>query len=175
MLRPLVHGRVTVFIDAANLEQSLKDLGWHLAYRRLYGYLQTETMLQAVRHYCPRFNDPGQDRFFALLKRTGFTLVTKPLKTIRDLTVTPGHFRKANFDVEIALDAWDLRADYDTCVLFSGDSDFDYLLKRLRAAGKRVVVVSTRHHVAKELVASAHRFVDLRHLRPFIERTGQGP
>ena len=171
MIGKYAQGKTGVFIDAANLELSLKSLGWYVAYKRLYTYFQTETDLQFIRHYCPRFDDPGQDRFFTLLKRTGYKVVTKPLKTIADHQAEAGYVRKANFDVEIALDAWILQDRYETLVLFSGDSDFDSLLQRLRQRRKRLIVVSARHHISKELIRAAHRFIDLKHLRPRIERS----
>jgi uncharacterized LabA/DUF88 family protein len=79
--------------------------------------------------------------------------------------------RKANFDVEIAVDALLLLADYSTLVLFSGDSDFAYLVQVLRSRGKHVVVISTKNHVSRELIAASHKYVDLRHIRSAISRS----
>jgi len=59
---------------------------------------------------------------------------------------------------------------FDTLVLFSGDSDFDYLVKNLRNKGKKVIVVSTKYHIAKELITSGNKYVDLKKLKVFIER-----
>ena len=81
-----------------------------------------------------------------------------------------GKYRKANFDVEIALDAREFVNSYDTLVLFSGDSDFDYLVKMLRERGKRVIVVSSRHHISKELIKSCNKYIDLKKLKLHIER-----
>ena len=44
--------------------------------------------------------------FFTVLKRQGFKLITKPLKIITETDKSKGDLRKANFDVEIALDAY---------------------------------------------------------------------
>ena len=41
--------------------------------------------------------------------------------------------------------------DYQTAVLFSGDSDFDYVIKKLKKFGKKVVVVCARHALSQEL------------------------
>jgi len=38
MIKEYVKGKVIVFVDAANLESSLKDLGWHMDYKRFYNY-----------------------------------------------------------------------------------------------------------------------------------------
>ncbi len=123
-----------------------------------------------IRHYCPRFDDEKQDNFFTVLKKTGYKLITKPLKIISQLNIEKGDLRKANFDVEIAIDALDLLSKYDTLILISGDSDFDSLVKRLKKAGKRVIVVSSRYHISKELIDSCNKYIDIKKLRKYIER-----
>jgi len=171
MISQFVKGKVYVFIDAANLENSVKSLGWWVDYKKLYDYFKKETDLVGIRHYCPRLNDTRQDKFFTVIKHIGIKLITKPLKVITLADRLKGDLRKANFDVEIALDARELMPRYDTLVLFSGDSDFDYLIKFLRQDGKRVIVVSSKHHIAKELIVSCNKYIDLKKLRKFIERT----
>ncbi|MBU4512000.1 NYN domain-containing protein [Patescibacteria group bacterium] len=171
MISKYVKGKVYVFIDAANLENSVKSLGWWVDYKKLYSYFHQETTLVGIRHYCPRFNDISQDKFFTVLKRAGICLITKPLKIITEADEFKGKSRKANFDVEIAAEAQELVDEYDTCVLFSGDSDFDFLVKFLRKKGKRVVIISSKHHIYRELIASCNKYIDLKKFRKFIERT----
>lgn len=55
-------------------------------------------------------------------------------------------------------------------MLFSGDSDFDYLLKELKKEGKRVIVVSMKYHVSRELIKRADVYIDLRKIKKLIER-----
>jgi len=74
------------------------------------------------------------------------------LKIIKAPEIERGDIRKANFDVEITIDVLEMIDKFDTLVLFSGDSDFDYLIRKLRAKGKRVIVISTKHHISKELI-----------------------
>ncbi len=164
-------GRVIIFIDAANLEHSVKSLGWWVDYRKLYDFFKTRVQLIEIRHYCTHFNDERQNKFFTVLKKCGFKLVTKPLKIITEIDRAKGDIRKANFDVEIALDASVHLEIYDTLVLFSGDSDFNYLVKQLRQKGKKVIVVSSRYHISRELIESATRYIDLKKLRPAVERS----
>lgn len=169
MISQYVKGRAYVFIDAANLELSVKHLGWWIKYKKFYDYFEKETNLKKVLYYCVRHDTDSQNRFFTFLKKTGFKLVTKPLKTI--ISKEDGsHKRKANFDVEIALDAYIARDDYDTLILFSGDSDFKYLIDLLKAKNKRIVVISSRYHVARELVETASKYIDIKKLKPFIKR-----
>jgi len=91
------------------------------------------------------------------------------VKFIRDKNdVEHGGHRKANLDVEITLDAVDLKDQYDSFVLCSGDGDFEPLLKYLKAHRKRCVVISTKGHIAVELVRQA-KFLDFKKLKKEIE------
>ena len=163
-------GRTLVIIDAANLEHSVKSLGWWVDYRKLFNFFKVHTCLVGIRHYCPSFNDERQNNFFTVLKKASIKLITKPLKVITEVDKAKGDIRKANFDVEIAIDVITLLEDYDTLILFSGDSDFNYLIKNLRHKGKKVITVSSRYHISKELIESSNRYIDLKKLRAEIER-----
>ena len=163
-------GRILVVIDAANLEHSVKSLGWWVDYKKLFAFFKARAHLVEIRHYCPSFNDERQNNFFTVLKKSGFRLITKPLKIITEIDAASGHLRKANFDVEIAVDTTASLQDYDTLILFSGDSDFDRLIKYLRQKGKKIIVVSSRYHISKELIESSNRYIDLKKLRAEIER-----
>jgi len=79
---------------------------------------------------------------------------------------------KGNLDIELALDAYRLSDTYDCLLLFSGDSDFAYLIDLLKEKEKRVIVFSTRGHISRELLERA-KYIDLRKLRKFIELKNQ--
>lgn len=167
MINKYIQGRALVCIDTANLECSLKDLQWHMDYRKLYDYFSNNTNLYAIRFYCARFDSKNQDEFFTVLKKIGFILITKKMKIIRDGNST---INKANFDVEITYDALELRKKYDNLVLFSGDSDFEYLIKKLRGYKKSTIVVSASYHISKELIYCCKKYIDLKKLRNEFER-----
>ena len=167
MISEYVEGKVIIFIDAANLECSLKELQWRMDYKKLYDYFSKNTNLYAMRFYCVRFDSVDQENFFTVLKKIGFKLITKKMKIIRAGNTT---IRKANFDVEITYDALELRKKYDNLVLFSGDSDFEYLIKKLRGYKKNTIVVSTSYHISKELIYCCKKYIDLKKLRNEFER-----
>lgn len=169
MISKYLKGKVLVMIDAANLESAVKSLDWWIDYRKLRDLFKDDDLVE-IRNYCVRHNTGNQDKFFTFLKNNGFTLITKPLKVIKAEDISRGDIRKANFDVEIAVDAMEVLNNFDTLVLFSGDSDFDYLLKKLRVKGKNIIVISTKYHISKELIVSSHKYIDLKKLRHFIER-----
>jgi len=167
-------GKILVVIDAANLESSVKSLGWWIDYIKLKNLFDKNKLVE-IRDYCVAHYTDNQNKFFALLKKNGFKLVTKPLKIINAPEIERGDIRKANFDVEITIDVLERIEKFDTLVLFSGDSDFDYLVRKLRAKGKNVIVVSTKHHISKELIESSNKYIDLKKLRNLIERKNKGP
>jgi uncharacterized LabA/DUF88 family protein len=163
-------GKTGVFIDAANIELSAKDIGFKIDYKKLLAFLKKQTNLSYIGFYTVRFNNEKHDAFLTFLKKTGYNLVTKPIKVIKKPTKQLGDIRKANFDVEITVEIMKRIKELNTIILFSGDSDFEYLVKELRKKRKIVIVVSFKHHISKELINSANYYFDLKKIRNIIER-----
>jgi uncharacterized LabA/DUF88 family protein len=95
-------------------------------------------------------------------RKSGFSVRSKEIKMILhydDNGEFLGKTPKCNFDVEIALDVMKKIEQYDTIMLFSGDSDFGKLLGYLKSKGKKIVVVSTRDRMSVELERVADKFV----------------
>ena len=62
------------------------------------------------------------------------------------------------------------RNKFDTIMLFSGDSDFEILLKHFRAEKKKVIVISTKKHISIELIKNCDKYINLKKLKELIER-----
>jgi len=154
MLSKFIKGRTAVFIDAANIFYSEQTLGWRIDYERLADYLRKELSLTGLYYYTGIIEKNEKQRaFLHKLESFGYAVTAKEVKFIR---LHSGSFTsKGSLDVELALDAYMRHDQYDSLVLFSGDSDFAYLLDVLKKKGKRVVVVSTRGHISKELISRA--------------------
>ena len=168
MIAPLIHGKTAVFIDAANIFYSQKTLGWRVDYRKLAHYLQTEADIVGLYYYTGRVgSQEKQTAFLNALYTFGYQVTEKEVKFIK-VSGSPD-LPKGNLDVELALDTFRLRENFDTFVLFSGDSDFAYLLDLLKKEEKRVIVVSMRGHVSRELLQRA-KYVALPRLRPMIQK-----
>lgn len=151
-------GRVTVFIDAANVIYSLRDLGWKIDYKKLQQYFQKKTKLVDIYFYTAYFvADTGRKNMVEMLSRKGFKIRAKEVKSIRKHD--GGILHKANCDVELTMDAMSLYSSFDTAILMSGDSDFVPLLKFLQSKDKKVLVISTRGHIAKELAEACNKFL----------------
>jgi uncharacterized LabA/DUF88 family protein len=183
-LKGIIKGRVIVYIDAANLEQSVQDmfvrpddvpdnlkhlpvdsLRWAVDYQKLKDFFEAIGDLMGIRFYTAEFLSDSHHKFrYFLDKSLKFKLVTKPLKEYTDHTEEKPH-RKANFDVEIAVDSIFSLKNFDSLVLFSGDCDFEYLIKFLRGNGKVVVGFSRSGHIARELPPALSHYFDIANFR----------
>jgi len=167
MIGKFIKGKVAVFIDAANIFYSQRTLGWRISYEKLKEYFERECSV--VRLFVYTATDAGraeQAKFVTMLERSGFIVRTKPVKKIR---IASGVYQwKGDFDVELTMDMLDNTTSYDSAVLMSGDSDFAPLVDRVKSLGKRVIVMSVKGHISKELLERA-KYVNLKKLRKEIE------
>ena len=166
-------GRLALFIDAANLNIGLRRYNKSVDFKRLVRFFRKQSKKAMLFYYTYNYpNDKRHQKFLAFLKSQGFRLRTKQVKIIRDKK--KGEERKANFDVEIAIDAVDKQNLYDTIVLFSGDSDFAALIDYLKSKNKQTIICSTRRNISKELWERGN-FIDIlvikEILRPYKNAT----
>jgi len=170
MIGQFVKGRVYVFIDAENVFYSQRTLGWRISYEKLMGYLKKECgdeMKCFIYKGVDEFNT-GQRKFLDMLEINGYILRTKVVKRIKDRKSGKEEW-KGNLDMELAFEMDDTKEKYDTAVLLSGDSDFAVPIDRIKKAGRRIIVMSTRRRISKELLERA-KFVDLRKLKAEISQ-----
>jgi len=173
MIGKFITGKTAVFIDAANIFYSQKTLGWRFDYTKFLLYLKKECDVVVARYYTGKVGAlEKQNAFLKKLELAGFGVLSKEVKFIK-----VGHdlIPKGNLDIELALDAYRMSDKYDTLLLCSGDSDFSYLLDLLKGEGKRVIVLSTRGHISRELLERA-KYIDISKLRKYVEyETSQKP
>lgn len=62
------------------------------------------------------------------------------------------------------------KSKFDEVILFSGDSDFEYLAKKLKDSGKKVVVYSSKKTVSWELKLVASKVLYFENLEKQIKR-----
>lgn len=161
-------GKVAVFIDAANIIHCYKDTGWKIDFKKLKRYFESKCTLVGIYYYSAYFEESaGQKSFFEMLSRKGFVLRVKKIRKIanEDGTIT----LKGNCDTDMVVDAVARMGEYDTVVIMSGDSDFVSLVNLLRGKGKKVIIVSTRWHVAKDLIDAANHYFDVNKFRTVWE------
>jgi uncharacterized LabA/DUF88 family protein len=149
-------GLVAVFIDGNNLFHAARFHNLDIDYNKLLRVLLGDGRL--LRAFFYTGVDAGAERqqgFLLWMRRNGFRVVQKELKTFYDGT------RKANLDVEIAVDMLSLAGKYDTAVLVSGDEDFVYAVNAVAYKGCRVEVAGFRSNTAPKLIDVADYFIDL--------------
>lgn len=156
-------GRVCVFIDAANILYSQQTLRWRMDYKKLKAYFESECDLRGIYFYTGRVgSNQKQNAFIEKLKELGYRVKAKEVKRIRISKNT--YSWKGNLDVELTIDVLANLNKFDTLVLMSGDSDFAPLLDKVKENHRRVVVMSVKGHVAKELVKRA-KYINLKNLK----------
>jgi len=161
-----VKDKVYVFIDAANILYSQQTLGWRVDYEKLKKYFESECELCSIYFYTGRVGENHkQNHFIEKLQKLGYTVKAKEVKRIK---ISKSAYEwKGNLDVELTIDVLGNVNNFDTLVLMSGDSDFAPLLDAVKAKRKRVIVMSTKGHVAKELLERA-KYINLKKLKDQI-------
>jgi len=166
-LRRLLKQDVLIVIDWANLFYAQKSLKAHIDVKKFITWLRTYRRIIDIRIYLGYNHEREKERSLVhLLRSLGCTVIAKPIKLLRKNGLVVA--KKGNVDVELALDTWDRQNRFRTLFLFSGDSDFATLLKRLRRNHKRCVIASARTHTSKELIEQAHWVVRLEDVRDKI-------
>jgi uncharacterized LabA/DUF88 family protein len=169
MLQQFVKGKVYVFIDAENVFYSQRTLGWKISYQKLMDYFRKECGEETKCFIYKGINENSstQKKFLDMLDINGYIIRTRVVKKIKDHR--GGYRWKNNLDMELAFEMVDTEDKYDTAILMSGDSDFNVPIERIKKAKKWIIVMSTRGHIAKELLEIA-KYIDLRKLKKEISQ-----
>ncbi|NJM56698.1 MAG: NYN domain-containing protein [Synechococcales cyanobacterium RU_4_20] len=158
-------GRVAIFIDGSNLFYAALQLGIEIDYTKLLSRLTGGSRLLRSFFYTgvDRTNEKQQG-FLLWMRRNGYRVISK------DLVQLPDGSKKANLDVEIAVDMMALVGSYDTAILVSGDGDLAYAVDAVSYRGARVEVVSLRSMTSDSLINVADRYVDLEGIKDEIQK-----
>src|SRR5579883_2834128 len=158
-------GRVAIFIDGSNLFYAALQLGIEIDYTKLLCRLTAGSRLLRSFFYTgvDRTNEKQQG-FLLWMRRNGYRVISK------DLVQLPDGSKKANLDVEIAVDMMSLVDSYDTAVLVSGDGDLAYAVNSVSYQGVRVEVVSVRAMTSDSLIDVADFFIDLDSIKEHIQK-----
>lgn len=161
-------GRVAIFIDGSNLFYAALQLGIEIDYTKLLCRLTGGSRLLRAFFYTgvDRTNEKQQG-FLLWMRRNGYRVIAK------DLVQLPDGSKKANLDVEIAVDMMALVSSYDTAVLVSGDGDLAYAVNAVSYHGVRVEVVSLRAMTSDSLINVSDRYIDLEQIREDIQKTSR--
>lgn len=155
---PLKHPdqRVGVFIDVQNMYYSGKNL---FNKKVNFGNIVKESvagrkLIRAIA-YVVRTESKEEQPFFEALYNLGIETREK------DLQVYASGFKKADWDVGLAVDAIRLAPSLDAIVIASGDGDYLPLVEYLKSMGKQVEVVAFGETSNGKLIESVDDFIDM--------------
>src|ERR1700742_4593107 len=151
-----MRGKITIFIDGNNLFHAARSVGVEIDYAKFLNFLRNDSpLLRAFFYTGVDEKAERQQGFLLWMRRNGYRVVEKELKTYADGT------KKANLDVEIAVDMLSLADKYDTAVLVSGDEDFAYAINAVAYKGVRVELAGFRSNTSPRLIDVADQFLEL--------------
>jgi uncharacterized LabA/DUF88 family protein len=158
--------RIAILIDGASLFYAALQLQIEIDYLKLLAHLKNDRPLLRAYFYTgiDRAND-RQQGFLLWMRRNGYRVFTK------DLITLPDGSRKANMDVEMAVDMLMLGNYCDTLVLLSGTGDLNYAVDALSYRGVKIELFSLRANTNEQLINLADRFIDLNDIKNLIRKT----
>lgn len=156
------------FIDVQNTASTTRKLlGFLIDWHRLYVYLTEKWKCEKVFFYSGiDEGDVETTKEFESLTKSGCIVKTrtvfsykKPDKTISIKCVScgkenaevvdMGYNRKSNCDVDLTVDVMEEASPNKEFLIFTGDGDFDYLIKKIVEKGVKVYVVSSNAGIKK--------------------------
>jgi len=120
--------KIALFVDVQNIYYTVRQ-----AYQAQFNYtafwkeVSQKGEIVAAYAYAIDRGDPKQRSFQSFLKQLGFEVKLKPYIQRSDGSA------KGDWDVGIALDAYEAASEVDMVVLASGDGDFDLLALKVQA------------------------------------------
>lgn len=157
--------RVVILIDGSNLFYAASYLSIEIDYVKLLRCLVSDRRLVRAYFYTgvDRSNEKQQG-FLHWMRRNGYRVVAK------DLIQFPDGSKKANVEVEIAVDMMLLADCCDTIVLLSGDGNLAYAANVVAYRGVQVEIVSLRTMTSDSLINVADRYTDLDSIKHNVQR-----
>ncbi len=152
--------RVGIFIDVQNLYHSSKNLyNARVNYRELIKELVSGRQLIRAIGYVVKSDtaeSSPEATFFEALEKSGIEL------RMKDLQVYAGGFKKADWDVGMAVDAIRMASFLDVVILVTGDGDFLPLVEYLKwGLGREVEVAAFGRSASAKMKEAADIFIDL--------------
>lgn len=150
------------FIDVYNTVNTTERLhNFVIDWTRLYGYLKNKWHCERIFFYAGiEMGDSNTEDEYASLGKLGYEMKTKPTMSYKrkdkpvkiicskcgeenTKNISMGYDKKSNCDSELTVDALELAHSNTEMLIFTGDGDFAYLIKRLVEKGVSVQLVSS--------------------------------
>ena len=150
------------FIDFQNTDKTTKQLlGFSIGWKNLYNFLKNNWKCEKVFLYIGVDDrDLEAARLSEELKNIGFIVREKNLFSYKNRDkeinvscpncgnkfiekIDTGFNKKANCDVDLTVDAMDLAQKDNVFYIFTGDGDFEFLIKNVILKGVKCYIVSS--------------------------------
>ena len=147
--------RTLVLVDNVNLYVSCKTAFQGTPdHEKLLLLARAGNPLYRARVYGVRHSDEKMDRWTETIRAKGFEVLEKSVIHRADGT------SKADWDVEICIDAWRMLDQYDMLVLVTGDGDFADLARRCsKELGKIARAIGVERSTAQVLIDAVDEFI----------------
>ncbi len=169
-----LRGKTLVLVDWANVYGWSKKMKWEIDPQKLFHFFERMEEVDRSVFFFGRDKHEKSVDFLKEIQKTGFKVVSKPVKKI-PIFIDDSHFwkklskaikdpnilavlkkepvlrRKCDFDTEITKEILINLENYDTFILFSGDGDFACVIAEILKAKKRIFVVSEFGSLGKEI------------------------
>lgn len=129
-------GNNFAYIDGANLDKAIKELGWSLDYKRLRVWLSEKYNVKRAYIFIGLISK--YKNLYTYLQELGFTLIFK--EVVYDGTGKP----KGNCDADLVLRAVrdTYENNFDKAIIITSDGDYASLIKFIQEKGVLLVVLS---------------------------------
>ncbi len=146
--------RTAVLIDGQNIYLSAKTRGAKPDYSALIDSMDSRLITRAIIYnVSPEGID--QSKFVHTMEKLGFEVKSKRPRKLPDGST------KADWDMQIAIDALALADKVDIIVILTGDSDFVPLVNALKSKGVKVEIISFIENTGNELILAADKYVEV--------------
>jgi len=162
--------KTIIFIDGANIFYTQKKIKFTINWFKVKKLLSKEYKIRGIYYYTGiKEGDLKMKKYLNYLNKLDIQTITKPLKLIKD---EKGKIIfKSNCDVEICVDILTKINEFDNLILFSGDSDFVYLLRILKEKyNKKIIIYSSRRTISWEIKLIVDKYIFLEDIKDLIKR-----
>jgi len=146
--------RVAVLVDGQNIWMSARARHAKPNYNKIMSAVNGREIVRAlIYNILPDGVD--QSKFVYAMNNMGYEIKSKRPRPLPD-----GSF-KADWDMQIAIDAIAISDKVDVMVILTGDTDFVPLVHALRSRGVKVEIMSFRETTGRELIDVADKYYEI--------------
>ena len=139
--------RVAIFIDSANVQTSANKNGFAIHYGKLLNFaLAGRTLIRSIAYLVKRNEEANIESLQGFLNCVGIE------SKVKDIIKRLDGSTKADWDMQLAIDALNIASKVDVIVIVSSDGDFMPLINDLKSKGVRVEVCAFKNNISHSLV-----------------------